>query len=263
MFRAVLPRHVRFECRVEPGLGVSVPRHRLAQAIFNLVQNAGEAMAGRESGEVGLRIERWGANGEAGMVRMLVSDDGPGMAPEVLGRCFEPYFSTKGRAIATGMGLGMVKGIIEAAHGTITVDSTPGVGTLFTVLLPAARAAGGGESAKDAVHGAAITLKNIRIAKLAEMFLEHLEVRSVRHGTTGVPRSRMWIADLEDRQRVEEYLAGDPRRRVIVAGGGGWPAEGAPRPSERVLVLAESPAPTALRNAIVWALARGERAEGE
>ena len=62
-------------------------------------------------------------------VRLQVIDDGPGMSPGVLARCFEPYFSTKGRAIATGMGLGMVKGIVEAADGTVAVHSTPGRGT--------------------------------------------------------------------------------------------------------------------------------------
>jgi signal transduction histidine kinase len=140
MVKAVLPRYVR----LESGLGacelprVAISRVALTQAVFNLVQNAGEALMGREDGCVAV-------NGRAtsdGAVEITVNDDGPGMPPEVVARCFEPYFSTKGRAVSTGMGLVLVRGVTTSVGGTVSVRSTPGAGTVFTMRLPVAEGAG-------------------------------------------------------------------------------------------------------------------------
>jgi PAS domain S-box-containing protein len=67
-------------------------------------------------------------------VWMEILDDGPGMSSELRQRIFEPFFTTKAGGI--GIGLAMVKSCIESHAGTITVDSTPGGGTLFRIELP-------------------------------------------------------------------------------------------------------------------------------
>jgi CheY-like chemotaxis protein len=67
---------------------------------------------------------------------LTVADTGIGMTPEVLAHIFDPFFTTKDPSKGTGLGLATVDGIVRQAGGFVTVDSTPGVGTTFTVHLP-------------------------------------------------------------------------------------------------------------------------------
>ena len=70
-------------------------------------------------------------------VRLRVSDTGCGMPPETVGRAFDPFFTTKPAGQGTGLGLATVYGIIQQAGGQTRIYSEPGIGTTFTVLLPA------------------------------------------------------------------------------------------------------------------------------
>jgi PAS domain S-box-containing protein len=134
---------------------------QLRQVLLNLVGNASEAIppeGGRIEVRTALRTlgrdELAGAlptaNAEPGRYAMLeVSDTGPGIEPEVRARIFEPFFTT--RRGGRGLGLAAVFGIVSAHRGILEVDSTPGSGTAFRVLLPvaaapdpAARGGGGG-----------------------------------------------------------------------------------------------------------------------
>ena len=146
LLRATLPPTLRIEVE-EP----SVPHRdtvladsvQLHQVVMNLVINASQALRGH--GTVRLRVQH--EAGEAspedahhGHVCLSVTDDGPGIPPDVLPRIFEPFFTTKGVGEGTGLGLSVVHGIVEAHGGRIAVDSTPGVGTRFDVHLPASEA---------------------------------------------------------------------------------------------------------------------------
>ena len=71
-------------------------------------------------------------------VRIEVTDSGSGILPENQARIFEPFFTTKEPGKGTGLGLAIVARIVDACGGRIGVTSTPGKGTTFTVLLPAA-----------------------------------------------------------------------------------------------------------------------------
>jgi signal transduction histidine kinase/ActR/RegA family two-component response regulator len=67
---------------------------------------------------------------------VIVGDDGDGMSASVRDRIFDPFFTTKARGHGTGLGLAIVYGIVEQAGGTITVESAPGQGTVFRIVLP-------------------------------------------------------------------------------------------------------------------------------
>ncbi len=69
-------------------------------------------------------------------LQLLVKDTGIGMTPDVMKRVFEPFFTTREVGKGTGMGLAVVYGIVKDLQGTITVESTPGVGSTFRVFLP-------------------------------------------------------------------------------------------------------------------------------
>lgn len=110
--------------------GVRMLPGQLEQVILNLVMNAQDAAG--PGGAVSLVLSR--ASGE---VRIEVTDDGPGMTPEVLDQAFEPFFTTKGER-GTGLGLATSLGLIRGAGGDLRLDSAPGEGTRATILLPEA-----------------------------------------------------------------------------------------------------------------------------
>jgi signal transduction histidine kinase len=104
-------------------------RGHLSEILVNLLQNAREAL--RDKGNILIEA----ASQRDYSVRISVSDDGPGIAPEKLERIFEAYFTTKEKG--TGLGLSIVKHNVELYGGSVRVDSALGKGTKFTVVFPA------------------------------------------------------------------------------------------------------------------------------
>jgi len=109
---------------------VLVDRVQIQQVLLNLIRNAMEAMHEQPHGRLTISAIRR----EPGYVEMIVSDSGPGLAPEIAERLFEPFHSTK----ATGMGVGLsiCRTIIEAHEGRIWADGSPLGGTSFHFTLP-------------------------------------------------------------------------------------------------------------------------------
>ena len=99
----------------------------LQQVVMNLLTNARDAVAG--GGEI--TVETVAPAGTDARVRLVVRDNGRGIAAEALPRIFDPFFTTK--ANGTGLGLSITYGIVRDHQGTIDVRSVPGVGTTFTV----------------------------------------------------------------------------------------------------------------------------------
>jgi len=104
---------------------------QINQVFLNLINNAAQAM-GPGLGEIRITTRREGA----GHVAVEVADNGKGIPPEVLPKIFDPFFTTKEVGKGTGLGLSIVYKIVEQHGGKISVDSTVGVGTRFTVVLP-------------------------------------------------------------------------------------------------------------------------------
>jgi PAS domain S-box-containing protein len=108
---------------------ISAVRANLAQVFVNLITNACHAMA--PGGQVTLTTRRDGQE-----VVAVVRDTGSGIDPKNLSRIFDPFFTTKEEGKGTGLGLSIVQGIVESHGGRITVESTLGQGTAFTLRLP-------------------------------------------------------------------------------------------------------------------------------
>jgi two-component system, LuxR family, sensor kinase FixL len=145
--------------RLEPGLPpVLADRIQVQQVLFNLMRNAleamgdGEAPAGGGGGAPRRRRELVVSAAPAGpdTVEIAVADTGPGLAPEVAGRLFEPFVSTKPAGM--GVGLSICRTIVEAHGGRLWAEPNPGGGAVFRFTLPAAPSPGA--AAREAVSGA-------------------------------------------------------------------------------------------------------------
>jgi len=103
---------------------------RMKQVLLNLIMNAGQAIG--NTGNISIRS--WSENTS---LFIEVEDDGPGISKDIQSKIFDPFFSTKEPGEGTGLGLSVSYGIIQEHDGEIMVQSTPGQGTCFTVILPA------------------------------------------------------------------------------------------------------------------------------
>jgi two-component system sensor histidine kinase HydH len=107
-------------------LDPSLVRHVLT----NFISNAVDAMA--QGGRLTVRARRVGDR-----LALSVADTGPGIGPEERKRIFEPFYSTKPKGKGTGLGLAICREIASALKGRIELESAPGQGSTFTLLIPA------------------------------------------------------------------------------------------------------------------------------
>ncbi len=175
-----LVQHLLSKARIEveldlaAGVIVAMNHTELQQVLINLMVNAIQAMP--DGGRLTVRTRREDAKGRS-MVRISVSDTGAGMTPEVLGRIFDPFFTTK-RSKGTGLGLSISRNLVTRGGGTIAVESAPGQGTRFEILLPIVR--GRGSGAVDLASGEK-GQKHLRVADLVDaaivdVAVEHDEI---------------------------------------------------------------------------------------
>jgi signal transduction histidine kinase len=121
------------EHKASPVPPIEADRGQMNQVLLNLVENARDAIAGKDGGKVVVTTRR----GDAGdRVELIVEDNGPGVPPELRDRVFTPYFTTKQGRGGTGLGLAIVHRIISDHGGRVVVASVPGGGARFTVELP-------------------------------------------------------------------------------------------------------------------------------
>lgn len=156
ILRRTIGEDIEFVHERTPGLpAVRLDPGKLEQVVLNLVVNARAAMP--EGGRILLRTDKVNiteppgpvarpGGGEAEhprpgeYVRLMVTDTGCGMEPEVARKAFEPFFTTRGPGKGSGLGLATVHGVVSEAGGHVTLESTPGSGTTVVIHLPAAAA---------------------------------------------------------------------------------------------------------------------------
>jgi two-component system sensor histidine kinase HupT/HoxJ len=119
---------------LSPGLSCLGSSGQLQQVVMNLVQNACDATAGQ--GEPRLHISGHCADG---FICLRFADNGPGIAPENIGRLFEPFFTTKEVGQGTGLGLSISYGIVERHGGNLSASNRLGGGAEFVLTLPIKR----------------------------------------------------------------------------------------------------------------------------
>ena len=145
MLRRLIGAEIVLDIKGEPGLWhVLADPGQLEQVLVNLVVNARDAMP--RGGRIMVATENRKLKADSLMrgngvrpgsyVALLVRDTGVGIDPAMHARIFEPFFTTKEPGKGTGLGLSTVYGIVQQSGGHVTVESAPGEGATFTLLLP-------------------------------------------------------------------------------------------------------------------------------
>ena len=238
MLRRIIGEHILLSVEsIGPLARVRADRGQLEQVLLNLAVNARDAMASGGLLTISTSNDR-DATGQPTAVCLAVKDTGTGMPAEVRERVFEPFFTTKEVGKGTGLGLSMVYGIVKQSGGTITVDSEPGKGTTFTIVMPAAEPVGATdiapvedetlpsgtetilivEDAEDVRVLARRTLEErgytVRVARNAA---EALEIAG--SGGIDVLLTDIVMPDASGPQLVSDYLATRPAPLVIYMSG--------------------------------------------
>lgn len=145
LFRRYTGERVRLAFDLEPGLWtVRCDKNQFENAMLNLVINARDAMpeggvltiAARNAQGGGPPLRQLSDAPPGPFVEVSVSDEGCGMAPDVLAHAFDPFYTTKPLGEGTGLGLSMIYGFARQAGGVATLESTEGAGTTVRLFLP-------------------------------------------------------------------------------------------------------------------------------
>lgn len=144
LMKSSISKQIELSYSVDPGLDdVQCDSGQMSHALMNLCINSVDAIVG--AGKISLALQnRYIDSPQADKleidsgryVELRVQDSGIGIAPDVLPRVFEPFYSTKARTERSGLGLSMVYGTIKECRGAVTIQSTVGHGTTISILLP-------------------------------------------------------------------------------------------------------------------------------
>jgi len=218
-----------------PDRYVEADRQRLKQVLLNLLSNA--VKYNRPRGSVTVR---W-TEAPGGGLRIEVTDEGPGIPPEMMDRLFVPFerLGAEGTGVeGTGLGLALSKRLMEAMGGALGVDSAPGRGSTFFIELPLAEAPGASEEETEAAGPLpsggpkrAHTLlyiedntANLKLIERALTFRPDLGLLSAMQGSLGLDLARQHQPDLIlldlhlpdiSGEELLRHLQGDPRTRDI------------------------------------------------
>jgi PAS domain S-box-containing protein len=191
LLRASIPATIEVVPVIHRGV-IRADATQIQQVVVNLGTNAVHAIGDRP-GRIEIAVEAMHVDEalatEVGdivpgeWIRLTVSDDGRGMDEATINRIFEPFFTTKKPGEGTGLGLPIVRAIVNSHHGTIRVRSTPGVGTTFEVYFPKTdetpfSAAENAEMPKGDQRRIMVVDDEESVSKFAAYYLEKLGYRA-------------------------------------------------------------------------------------
>jgi PAS domain S-box-containing protein len=199
VLRRALPDDMRLHLQLESDLPQAMlDPTQFESALLNLVVNARDAMDGR--GEVLMDLsavtlaEAQVEQLPAGRyVRVMVKDRGVGMAPEVIKRAVEPFFTTKEIGKGTGLGLSQVYGLMQQCQGALTLESQPGEGTSVSMYFPAVRRQGPINDTKGVAEKVLLVDDQPEVLETAISLFTHLgyEVLSADNGMQALETLRL------------------------------------------------------------------------
>jgi signal transduction histidine kinase len=202
-----LPPHSLVEARIDSGLPVvNVPPGTLAQILVNLVMNSRQAMEFTMSPRLVL-----GTRVAPGKIMLDVADNGGGMDAETRRRCFEPYFTTRARGYATGLGLSTGRALLNRYGGDLLLGDAQDVGTTFTLVMPTREAESGSTAA--ARKRVRVLVRDPRQLAILRMLIRH-------RGFEELPPTVMEPADLTvcDAEAMTMVLNGERHREGVRLG---------------------------------------------
>ncbi len=216
LLRKAVPEHVRVIASIPESLPpVHMAPHRLTQAVLNLLVNAGEAIPPGRKRRQGIVRVTAALDAEQRCVHLRITDNGTGMSEEVRRRAFEMFFTTKPRGLGTGLGLPLVRRLIEDAGGRVEIESQEGRGASVLLVMPAAPARRPDNGGR---WSAVITLGDARSASLVAQLLDSAGVR-VSHGAEPGD-ANLWVAGPEDAARALDWRARRTLRQAVLVGAG-------------------------------------------
>jgi CheY-like chemotaxis protein len=212
----MLQRLLGEDVRISTNLGEKLPnitadRGQLEQVLLNFAANSRDAMPKNGHFELKTSVRTIPSQGARNtgeeFVVLDVSDTGSGMSPEVMKHVFEPFFTTKDPGRGTGLGLATVYGVVEQLRGTVTVDSTVGVGTTFHVCLPSVGRKVAGEPTTPKVADAAPKATILLVedeSSLRNVLIEFIEAAGMR--VLAASGGREALARIDAGERIDVLL---------------------------------------------------------
>jgi two-component system cell cycle sensor histidine kinase/response regulator CckA len=188
LLRRVIGEHITFRTELAPDIGaVYADAGQLEQVLLNLAANARDAMPDGGTLRIVTRAldageaHAFGVSSERRWLALSVHDTGTGMTDDVRQRVFEPFFTTKDRGKGTGLGLALAYGMMDQAGGVIRLETAPGEGATFHLILP---------SHARTVAEAAPAVSDVTMLRGTETILVAEDEDSVRAVTTAALASR-------------------------------------------------------------------------
>lgn len=245
LLRASIPSSIVFrvnlDTHVKPVVADVAQMH---QVLMNLCTNAYQAI-GESSGIISVTLRPMELHPQEAQAlglktgeyaELLVQDDGPGIPPEIVDRIFDPFFTTKEQGKGTGLGLATVHGIVESHGGIVLVESLPGRGACFRVLLPCVNTAADAPAEETRITGRGrlliiddeVDVANVLRRQLAVLGYDTIALTSsreamdylVRHGNTfDVIITDQQMPDIGGKELAAAVHAVNPSLPIIVMTG--------------------------------------------